>query len=208
MIKDQLEAEFVKSSAKVSQCPKPVKPEYAFIGRSNVGKSSLINKLVNNSKLAKISGRPGKTTLINHFLVEKTWYLVDLPGYGYAKVSKTSREKWILETKKYLLDRKNLICTFLLVDGRIPQQKIDAEFMQWMGKKGIPFAIVFTKLDKLSSREWGKNRAAYHKKMAEQWQSLPPQFYTSAENGMGRTEMLQFIEQYNTAFKPKETYLF
>jgi len=201
VIKDQLEAEFVKSSAKPSQCPDPNKPEYAFIGRSNVGKSSLINKLVNNRKLAKISGRPGKTTLINHFLVEKTWYLVDLPGYGYAKVSKKDREKWILETRKYLLDRKNLICTFLLLDSRIPRQKIDAEFMEWMGKKGIPFVMVFTKIDKLSSREWGKNRSAYIKKMQNEWKSLPEMFYTSAENGMGRTEMLQFIENYNGTFK-------
>ncbi len=198
---DQLKAEFVKSSAKPDQCPPANKPEYAFIGRSNVGKSSLINMLVGNSKLAKTSGKPGKTTLINHFLIENTWYLVDLPGFGYAKVSKKSREKWLIETKKYLLDRKNLICTFLLIDSRIERQKIDAEFMEWMGKKGIPFALVFTKLDKLSSGEWGKLQAKYLRKMREQWKSLPPIFTTSAVNKMGRQELLEFVEHYNEGFK-------
>ena len=199
----KLEAQFVKSSVTLSQCPEPDKPEYAFIGRSNVGKSSLINMICGHKNLAKTSGKPGKTTLINHFLIEETWYLVDLPGYGYAKTSKTDRQKWIKNSREYLLDRRNLICTFLLIDSRIEVQKNDLEFMNWMGEKGIPFVLVFTKIDKQSSSKLNQNIKAYKKKLLNYWESLPQIFLTSAENQFGKEEILNFIEEYNLQFAKK-----
>lgn len=199
----KLEAQFVKSSVTLSQCPEPDKPEYAFIGRSNVGKSSLINMICGHKNLAKTSGKPGKTTLINHFLIEETWYLVDLPGYGYAKTSKTDRQKWIKNSREYLLDRRNLICTFLLLDSRLEVQKNDLEFMNWMGEKGIPFVLVFTKIDKQSSSKLNKNIKAYKKKLLNYWESLPQIFLTSAENQFGKEEVLNFIEEYNLQFSKK-----
>jgi GTP-binding protein len=190
-------SEFVKSSAQLSQCPTDKRPEYAFIGRSNVGKSSLINMLVNNSKLAKTSGRPGKTQLINHFLINDSWYLVDLPGYGYAKVSKKSKEKFgalILDYVEKRLDMTNL---FVLIDSRLEPQAIDLEFMEFCGVKGIPFSMVFTKIDKLTGNQINKNIRAYQKRMLQQWEEMPVYFATSAEMGTGREELLGYIDTIN-----------
>ena len=191
-------AEFVISNTKPENCPKPDKPEYAFIGRSNVGKSSLINMLTGFNSLAKTSGKPGKTQLINHFLINKTWYLVDLPGYGFAKASKGERQKWEEFIQKYLTNRANLVNTFVLIDSRLEPQKIDLEFMSWCGEKGIPFAMVFTKIDKLSSSALQKNMAAYRKEMLKYWEELPPIFTTSAESKFGREKILNYIELWNT----------
>ncbi len=191
-------AEFVISNTKPENCPKPDRPEYAFIGRSNVGKSSLINMLTGFSSLAKISGRPGKTQLINHFMINDSWYLVDLPGYGYAKASKGERQKWEEFIQKYLTKRENLVNTFVLIDSRIEPQKIDLEFMSWCGEKGIPFAMVFTKIDKLSSSALQKNIAAYRKEMLKYWEELPPVFTTSAVSKFGQEKLLNYIELWNT----------
>ncbi len=191
-------AEFVISNTKPENCPKPDRPEYAFIGRSNVGKSSLINMLTGFSSLAKISGRPGKTQLINHFMINGSWYLVDLPGYGYAKASKGERQKWEEFIQKYLTKRENLVNTFVLIDSRIEPQKIDLEFMSWCGEKGIPFAMVFTKIDKLSSSALQKNIAAYRKEMLKYWEELPPVFTTSAVSKFGQEKLLNYIELWNT----------
>ncbi len=191
------QAEFVKSSSELKQCPTDKKQEYAFIGRSNVGKSSLINMLVNNSKLAKISGRPGKTQLINHFLINETWYLVDLPGYGYAKVSKKSREKFGVLISDYVEKREELTNLFVLIDSRLEPQAIDLEFMEFLGVKGIPFSMVFTKIDKLTGNQINKNIKAYRKKMLEQWEEVPMHFATSAEIGTGRDELLGYIATIN-----------
>lgn len=191
-------AEFVISNTKPENCPKPDRPEYAFIGRSNVGKSSLINMLTGFSSLAKTSGRPGKTQLINHFMINDAWYLVDLPGYGYAKVSKGERQKWQEFIQKYLTKRENLVNTFVLIDCRIEPQKIDLEFMSWCGEKGIPFAMVFTKIDKLSSSALQKNVAAYRKEMLKYWEELPPVFTTSAESKFGQEKLLNYIELWNS----------
>lgn len=191
-------AEFVISNTKPENCPKPDCPEYAFIGRSNVGKSSLINMLTGFSSLAKISGRPGKTQLINHFMINNSWYLVDLPGYGYAKASKGERQKWEEFIQKYLTKRENLVNTFVLIDSRIEPQKIDLEFMSWCGEKGIPFAMVFTKIDKLSSSALQKNIAAYRKEMLKYWEELPPVFTTSAVSKFGQEKLLNYIELWNT----------
>jgi GTP-binding protein len=191
-------AEFVISNTKPENCPKPDRPEYAFIGRSNVGKSSLINMLTGHGNLAKTSGRPGKTQLINHFLINNTWYLVDLPGYGYAKASKGERKKWEEFIQKYLTKRENLVNTFVLIDSRIPPQQIDLEFMSWCGEKGIPFAMVFTKIDKLSSSALQKNMAVYRKEMLKSWEELPPIFTTSAESKFGQEKLLNYIELWNT----------
>lgn len=191
------QAEFVKSSSELKQCPTDKKQEYAFIGRSNVGKSSLINMLVNNSKLAKISGRPGKTQLINHFLINETWYLVDLPGYGYAKVSKKSREKFGVLISDYVEKREELTNLFVLIDARLEPQAIDLEFMEFLGVKGIPFSMVFTKIDKLTGNQINKNIKAYRKKMLEQWEEVPMHFATSAELGAGRDELLGYIGTIN-----------
>lgn len=190
-------AEYVISSAKVEQCPKDARTEYAFIGRSNVGKSSLINMLTNQAKLAKTSAMPGKTMLINHFLINKEWYLVDLPGYGYAKRSKKEQENLQVMISSYILQREQMVNLFLLIDARHEPQKIDMEFMEWLGENGVPFSIVFTKADKLSRGKIAGNVAAYLKHLKKQWEELPPHFITSAETGLGRDELLGYIEEIN-----------
>lgn len=191
------EVKFIISNTDIEKCPKPVLPEYAFIGRSNVGKSSLINMLANNKSLAKISGKPGKTRVINHFLVNKEWFLVDLPGYGYAKVAKTDREKWEKFVRHYLLFRENLYCTFVLIDVRIEPQAIDLEFMEWMGISHLPFAIIFTKADKLEPEEVEENVNNYKKRLLEDWEELPAIFVTSATEASGRDDVLNYIEKIN-----------
>lgn len=190
-------AEFVISNTDITKCPIDGLPEYAFIGRSNVGKSSLINMLTGNKKLAKTSGKPGKTQLINHFLINENWYLVDLPGYGYAKVSKTSRMKFEKFISEYLTKRIELTNVFVLLDSRLEPQKIDMEFMNWCGEKGIPFSMVFTKIDKLSSSALQKNLARYKKEMLKFWEELPPVFTTSSTSGFGREKLLNYIDRIN-----------
>lgn len=190
---------FVKSSSDFAQCPNDGKPEYAFIGRSNVGKSSLINMLMNHKNLAKTSGRPGKTQLINHFLVDESWYVVDLPGYGYAKTSKSSKQEFQKLITSYLSKRENMVAVFLLIDSRLEPQKNDLEFMRWLGENQVPFCLVFTKLDKLSSNEFGKNSARYKKRILVDWEILPPIFATSAVGKIGRDEMLAYIGGLNEA---------
>ena len=194
-------AEFSLSAPMVSMCPKDTKPEYAFIGRSNVGKSSLINMLTNNKKLAKTSATPGKTLLINHFIINKEWYLVDLPGYGYAKRSKTEVAKLDQMIRGYILQREQLVNVFVLVDIRLEPQQIDLEFIDWLGQSGIPFAIVFTKADKLTANKANQSVEAYKKKLLETWEELPPVFLTSAEKKQGRDEVLDYIEQINRELK-------
>lgn len=194
-------AEFVVSNDTVEKCPIDNKAEYAFIGRSNVGKSSLINMIVGNKKLAKTSGRPGKTQLINHFLINDDWYIVDLPGYGYAKASKTSREKWEKFIAEYLTKREQLVNVFVLLDCRLEPQKIDLEFMNWCGEKGIPFSMVFTKIDKLSSSALQKNLAKYKKEMLKYWDALPPVFTSSSESAFGKEKILNYIEAINNDLK-------
>jgi len=193
-------AEFVISNTEISKCPETKLPEYAFIGRSNVGKSSLINMLTDHKKLAKISGRPGKTQLINHFLINENWYLVDLPGYGYAKTSKENRFKWTKFIEKYLRERENLLNTFVLIDSRLEPQKIDLEFMNWCGHNQIAFSIVFTKTDKLSSSALQKNIAHYKKEMLKTWEELPPVFLSSSESKFGREKLLNYIEEINNFY--------
>ena len=183
----------------VSMCPKDTKPEYAFIGRSNVGKSSLINMLTNNRKLAKTSATPGKTLLINHFIINKEWYLVDLPGYGYAKRSKKEVDKLDQMIRGYILQREQLVNVFVLVDIRLEPQKIDLEFIEWLGVSGIPFSIVFTKADKLTPNKAHQAMEAYQKKLAETWEEMPPMFLTSAEKKEGRNEVLEYIEAINAS---------
>jgi GTP-binding protein len=181
-------------------CPKDDKAEYAFIGRSNVGKSSLINMLVNHQGLAKTSSKPGKTQLINHFLINdknNPWYLVDLPGYGYAKTSKSSAEKWSKFTLDYLKKRSNLLCVFVLIDSRLEPQKIDLEFMAWLAENQLAFCMVFTKTDKLNKVVWAKNLAHYKKELLQDWEELPEIFITSAELKQGRDEILAYIEETN-----------
>jgi GTP-binding protein len=190
-------AKFVISNTDVSKCPKERIPEYAFIGRSNVGKSSLINMLTNHKKLAKISGKPGKTQLINHFLINDNWFLVDLPGYGYAKVSKSKRKSFQDFIKDYFLQREQLVCSFILVDSRHEPQKIDLEFMQFLGENGMPFCIVFTKADKMGNTKLQKNLITYKNKILESWESVPTHFVTSSETSMGKEDVLKFIEQAN-----------
>jgi GTP-binding protein len=190
-------AEFTLSAPTVSMCPKDTKPEYAFIGRSNVGKSSLINMLTNNRKLAKTSSTPGKTLLINHFIINNEWYLVDLPGYGFAKRSKSELQKLEQMITGYLLQRQQLVNVFLLVDIRLEAQKVDLDFIQWLGSSSIPFAIVFTKADKLSATKANQNVEAYKKVLSETWEELPPIFITSAEKKQGRDEILDYISQIN-----------
>jgi GTP-binding protein len=194
-------AEFSLSAPMVSMCPKDTKPEYAFIGRSNVGKSSLINMLTNNKKLAKTSATPGKTLLINHFIINKEWYLVDLPGYGYAKRSKKEIAKLDQMIRGYILQREQLVNVFVLVDSRLEPQKIDLEFIEWLGQSSIPFAIVFTKADKLSTSKLNQSIEGYKKKLLETWEELPPIFLTSAEKKQGRDEVLNYIEQINREVK-------
>ncbi|GAB4141219.1 MAG: ribosome biogenesis GTP-binding protein YihA/YsxC [Bacteroidia bacterium] len=190
-------AKFLISSARLSQCPSDHLPEYAFIGRSNVGKSSLINMLCQQSALAKVSAKPGKTQLINHFLINNNWYLVDLPGYGYAKVSKSKREEFDKMISSYILGRKNLQCVFVLVDIRIKPQELDINFMENLAESGVPFVIVFTKSDKLSSNARKAQVEAYKSTMLEEWEEFPAYFVTSSETKSGRTELLQFIEETN-----------
>jgi GTP-binding protein len=191
-------AEFVISNQDVKKCPNTGIPEYAFIGRSNVGKSSLINMLTNKKSLAKTSGRPGKTQLINHFLINKSWHLVDLPGYGYARVSKSSKAKFQTFITKYFEQRKQLISAFVLVDVRHEPQPIDVEFMEWMGESGIPFSIVFTKADKLKPNALKRNINVYTDKMLEgAWEEMPPYFVTSASNNIGKEELLGYINEIN-----------
>jgi GTP-binding protein len=191
------EAKFVKSSQKTDQCPKPDKPEYAFIGRSNVGKSSLINMLTGRKKLAKISGTPGKTQLVNHFLINDSWYLVDLPGYGYAKVSKSQRKSFGKLIESYIHTRENLMNLFVLIDSRIPLQKRDLDFMISLGEKQIPFSIVYTKTDKLKKTTYDKQIASLEEQLLEFWEELPSSFHTSAVTAKGRDEILDFIEDIN-----------
>ncbi len=191
-------ADFVISNSDVSKCPKEQLPEYAFIGRSNVGKSSLINMLTDRNKLAKISGRPGKTQLINHFKINNTWFLVDLPGYGYAKVSKTIKQTFQSFIKNYFLQREQLICTFVLIDCRHEPQKIDLEFMEFLGENGIPFCIIFTKADKVKLSELNRNVQIYSKTMTQTiWETMPQHFVSSASNATGREEILEFIDGIN-----------
>jgi GTP-binding protein len=190
-------AEFTLSAPMVSMCPNDTKPEYAFIGRSNVGKSSLINMLCRNKKLAKTSATPGKTLLINHFIINNEWYLVDLPGYGYAKRSKKEIERLDQMIRGYILQRQQLVNVFVLVDIRLEPQKIDLEFMEWLGVSSIPFSIIFTKADKLTANKCQQAMAAYKKKLSETWEELPPIFLTSAEKRDGRDEVLDYIEKIN-----------
>ena len=194
-------AEFTLSAPVVSMCPKDNKPEYAFIGRSNVGKSSLINMLTNNKKLAKTSATPGKTLLINHFIINNEWYLVDLPGYGYAKRSKKEIDKLDQMIRGYILQREQLVNVFVLVDIRLEPQKIDLEFIEWLGLSSVPFAIVFTKADKLSASKVTQQVEAYKKVLLETWEELPPVFVTSAEKRQGRDEVLDYIDQINKEIK-------
>jgi GTP-binding protein len=187
-------AEFISSYADVRKCPPPDKPEFAFIGRSNVGKSSLINMLTLTKKLAKTSVKPGKTQTINHFLINNTWYLVDLPGYGYASVSKSTREGFGKMIEQYVLQRENLSCLFILIDPRVAPQKNDISFISWAGNQGVPLAILYTKADKLKKNELQKNIREFEKAMLQQWEELPPTIITSAEKKTGRDEVLEFIE--------------
>ncbi len=190
-------AEFVKSSGKWQDCPEPNLPEYAFIGRSNVGKSSLINAMMNHKDLAKTSQTPGKTQLINHFLVNESWYLTDLPGYGYARVSKSLRKDFEKLITNYILNRKNLVNLFVLVDSRHTPQKIDLEFIEWCGENGIPFSIVFTKADKLKPNAAISNVENYQAELLKTWEDLPETYVTSAEKKVGTDEILDFISKTN-----------
>ena len=194
-------AEFTLSAPRESMCPKDNRIEYAFIGRSNVGKSSLINMLCGKKKLAKTSAMPGKTLLINHFIINREWYLVDLPGYGYAKRSKTEKARLEQMISGYILQRKQLACVFVLVDVRHEPQQIDLEFINWLGASGIPFAIVFTKADKLSAGKVAGNVEAYKAKLTETWEELPPIFITSSETRVGKEELLGYIDSVNKSLK-------
>lgn len=198
---DITSAEFVVSNSRADMCPQTHLPEYAFIGRSNVGKSSLINMLTKNPKLAMTSATPGKTLLINHFLINKEWYLVDLPGYGYAQRGKKMMEKIQKLIEYYVLERKQMTCLFVLIDSRLEPQRIDLEFIEWLGENGIPFALIFTKADKQSV---GKTKASVNRflnTLKEQWEELPPHFISSSENKTGRQEVLNYIEQVNRSLK-------
>ena len=198
---DIVKAEFVVSNATVEKCPKPDRHEYAFIGRSNVGKSSLINMLTNNKKLAKPAARPGKTQLINHFLINDMWYMVDLPGYGYARTSETAHRQFEKMIRDYILKRENLVCLFVLIDSRLEPQKIDLEFMEWLGENGVPFVMIFTKADKLSATQRLKCIDDYHKVMLETWETTPMAFMTSSEKRLGREEVLDYIDELNRTVK-------
>jgi GTP-binding protein len=195
------EATFVVSNSDYRLCPTDGKPEFAFIGRSNVGKSSLINMLTGNKKLAKTSGTPGKTQLINHFEINKEWYLVDLPGYGFAKASKQARIKWEIFISEYLINRDSLMNVFVLIDSRLEPQQIDLEFMNWCGQKQIPFCIVFTKIDKISSSVLGKNLAKYKKEMLKSWDEIPPVYTSSSESAFGKEKILNYIDLINVSLK-------
>ena len=194
-------AEYLISSAKVGQCPDHESTEYAFIGRSNVGKSSLINMLTGYNKLAKTSSMPGKTMLINHFLINKEWYLVDLPGYGFAKRSKKAQDELEEMISSYILERELMTNLFVLIDIRHKPQRIDMEFMEWLGENGVPFSIIFTKADKLGLQRQRENVERYLARLSEQWEELPPHFVTSSEKGLGRDEVLGYIEQINKSLE-------
>ncbi|HET6555973.1 MAG TPA: ribosome biogenesis GTP-binding protein YihA/YsxC [Prolixibacteraceae bacterium] len=191
------QARFLTSNTDVAKCPAPDRPEYAFIGRSNVGKSSLINMLTGLKNLAKVSEKPGKTQLINHFIIDESWYLVDLPGYGYAKASLTVKEKFQKLISRYILNRENLYCLFVLIDIRHTPQKIDVEFINWLGENSIPFAIVFTKSDKLGKIAAKKNVDAYCMELKKIWEELPPVLVSSSLDRTGQEEIISFIEQTN-----------
>lgn len=195
-------ATFLKSSKEIKQLPKPDKPEFAFIGRSNVGKSSLINMICNNNKLAQTSGKPGKTKLINHFFINEKWYLVDLPGFGYASASKVARAEFEGMISDYITKRKSLVCLFLLIDSRLPMQKIDAEFMDWLAENEISFVLVFTKIDKLGKTTLNQNLETYKKQILGHFTELPDIFLTSAEKRMGKEEILGFINENMHYFTP------
>lgn len=197
-------ASFVKSSTTLNQCPPTTNPEFGFIGRSNVGKSSLINMLTGWNRLAKISGEPGKTRTINHFLINNNWFLVDLPGYGYARVPAALRDKWIEDTREYILGRENLVCLFVLIDSRLKPQRSDIEFMEFLGLKGLPFSRVFTKCDKLSRTLLERAIHLYDNKMLERWESLPVTFRTSSVKKEGREEILDFIEDSINKFSNRD----
>lgn len=191
-------ARFVISNTDIKKCPQDGKPEYAFIGRSNVGKSSLINMLTNQKKLAQTSATPGKTLLINHYLINDEWYLVDLPGYGYAKRSKSQNEQLEHIITSYVLDREQMTLLFVLIDCRHEPQKIDLEFFQWLGENGVPFSIIFTKADKLTKSVLAKKIAAYKARLLKEWEELPPVFITSSESAAGREEVLRYVEEINS----------
>lgn len=188
-------ADFVISNTDIKKCPEDGLPEFAFIGRSNVGKSSLINMLTGKKNLAKTSGTPGKTQLINHFLINNLWYLVDLPGYGYARSARSNRSIWSKFIAEYLSTRQTLQNTFVLLDSRLEPQKIDLDFMTWCGEHQLPFSMVFTKIDKLSSSALQKNVARYKKEMLQNWEEMPPVFTTSSESTFGKEHLLQYIEE-------------
>lgn len=192
-------AEFITSNSDVAKCPDKNLPEYAFIGRSNVGKSSLINMLTSRKNLAKTSGRPGKTQLINHFLINQEWFLVDLPGYGYAQVSRKAKKTFQKFITQYFEKRRQLVSAFVLIDIRHEPQKIDMEFMLWLGENGIPFSMIFTKADKLKASEIEKNIVEYQRQMLEYWEEMPLFFTTSSTKGMGKDEILDYIEQINNS---------
>jgi GTP-binding protein len=198
---DVKSAEFIISNTDFRKCPEGNLPEYAFIGRSNVGKSSLINMLCNRKDLAMTSSKPGKTLLINHFLINNSWHLVDLPGYGYATAGKKMREQLKNIIESYILYREQLTCVFLLIDSRHEPQKIDLDFMEWMGENGVPFSIVFTKLDKMSAVRSRENLKLYQEKLHETWEELPPIFATSSEKRTGRDEVLGYIADINMTLK-------
>ena len=193
-------AEYLQSEVDWRKCPASDKPEYAFIGRSNVGKSSLINMLTNNRNLAKTSSKPGKTQTINHFLMNKTWYLVDLPGYGFAKTSKTNREKWQKMISDYLLHRENLQVVFVLVDSRLEPQQIDVDFINNLGENGLPFAIIFTKADKISTGKAMSNIQKMKNRLYETWEELPLMIKSSSVSGLGKEQILDYIEEINQQF--------
>ena len=197
-------ADFICSNTQVSKLPPPLKPEYAFIGRSNVGKSSLINMLTGKKGLAKTSQTPGKTQLINHFLINDNWYLVDLPGYGYARISKSKKEDWNKFIHNYLDKRESLQCVMVLIDSRLEPQKIDLDFCNWLGEKGLPFALIFTKADKQSKVKTDQNLALFKKALAVTFMDMPTIFITSAELFVGKDEVLNFIGSINQTFDPKE----
>ena len=201
---DITSAEFVVSNSRADMCPQTHLPEYAFIGRSNVGKSSLINMLTKNPKLAMTSATPGKTLLINHFLINKSWYIVDLPGYGYAKRGQKGQEQIKRIIESYILQREQMTCLFVLIDSRLAPQAIDLEFTEWLGEKGVPNAIVFTKADKLKGGRLNTHINEYLEQLKEQWEELPPYFITSSENRMGRKELLDYIESINKSLNSKQ----
>jgi len=193
-------ATFLCSSPSIGKCPDPKMPEYAFIGRSNVGKSSMLNMLTNHKGLAKISGKPGKTRLINHFLINEDWYVVDLPGYGFAKVSKSEVAKWDKMIRNYLLKRENLMTVFLLIDSRLEPQKNDLEFMEWLAMSQIPFVILFTKTDKMGVNQLQSNIATYKKKLLEEWEEMPQYILTSSISKLGKDDVLSYVEETNKLF--------